>query len=212
LSANPTPVTPAGTMITAVVSDTSGVATLTGGTLKDKLYGTNYGAFQTPGGQGTFDFAMTWTALYQAHPISFAPGATEQRVVTATFYDMQNRTASQDLTLTLSCGDAVSGPCATACKYLAGDSNNCGTCGTVCSSSTVCVNGGPSSFCSCYQGHCAGITSANVHGGASCNATCQSVGGTCTANLCSGFPTGAMGQFNNNIACSAPGPYLCCCD
>jgi hypothetical protein len=210
LSANPNPVTPTGTMITAVVTDTSGVQTLTGGTLKDKVYGTSYGAFQTPGGQGTFDYAMTWSALYQAHPISFAPGGSEMRVVTATFFDMQNRTTSQDLILTLECGSSTGGPCSDGCKTLATDLSNCGACGNVCAMSNVCKKDSYNA-CSCQAGHCFDIIVTSVVGGSSCNAVCQSLGATCVTNTCSSLPTGAVNQSNSPIACSSGSPGACCC-
>jgi hypothetical protein len=202
-------VTPSGTTISALVTDTSGVGALTGGTLADKAFGTNYGAFSTPGGQGTFEYAMTWSALYQKHAISFPAGGTEARVVTATFYDTQSRTASQDLTLTLACSAATDSPCSDGCHDLSTDATNCGTCGTVCANTTVCKKGG--GVCACHAGHCFSFENPAVVGGGSCNATCQMVGGTCAANTCSGVPTGAVGPSNNSISCGASGPYACCC-
>jgi hypothetical protein len=214
LAANPNPVTPTGTLITAVVTDTSGVQSLTGGTLKDKVYGTSYGAFQTPGGQGTFTYAMTWSALYQANAISFPPGGSQQRVLTATFFDMQNRTASQDLTLTLECGAAASSPCSGGCLNLTADINNCGACGNVCAMSNVCKK---DSFmeCACHAGHCTDTILTPLGGGtvsgSSCNAVCQSLGGTCVTNTCTALPMGGANASNMPISCSAAGPAACCC-
>jgi hypothetical protein len=217
LAANPNPVTPTGTTITAVVTDTSGVQALTGGTLKDKVYGTSYGAFQTPGGQGTFTYAMTWSALYQANAISFPPGGSQQRVVTATFFDMQNRTASQDLTLTLECGSSTMGPCSAGCLDLTSDKNNCGACGNLCANSNVCKK---DTFlaCACQAGKCTDTIVTTLGGGSvsgsSCNAVCQSLGATCVTNTCPTLPMGgASSPQNQPISCSSttPAPGACCC-
>jgi hypothetical protein len=210
LSANPTPVTPTGTTVSALVSDSSGVTTLTGGTLTDKVSGTNYGAFSTPGGQGTFLYALTWSALYQAQAISFPAGGSEPRVVTAKFFDMDNRTASQDLTLTLSCGgSATEAPCSAAgCVDFSSDANNCGGCGVVCATKTVCSKG---IECACRSGQCSVIYTPVGAADTNCTAACATIGATCAANTCAGFPTGAEGNSNNAIACSAASPDGCCC-
>jgi hypothetical protein len=210
LAANPNPVTPTGTTITAVVTDTSGVTALTGGTLKDKMYGTSYGAFQTPGGQGTFTYVMTWSALYQANPISFPPGGSVQRVVTATFFDMQNRTASQDLTLTLECGSSSGSPCSMGCLNLTNDLSNCGACGNVCANSNVCKKDSYNA-CACHAGHCTDTIVTSVVGGATCNAVCQSLGASCVTNTCPTLPLGGASQTNTDISCAAAGPAACCC-
>jgi hypothetical protein len=210
LAANPNPVTPTGTLITAVVTDTSGVTALTGGTLKDKVYGTSYGAFQTPGGQGTFTYSMTWSALYQANAISFPPGGSQQRVLTATFFDMQNRTASQDLTLTLECGAAGTSPCSGGCLNLTADMNNCGACGNLCANSNVCKNN-IFMTCACQAGKCSDTISTQVVPGSTCNAVCQSLGATCITNTCPTLPTGAVDTLNHNSTCAAGSPGACCC-
>ncbi len=211
LTANPTPVTPAGTTISAIVADTNGVATLTGGTLTDKVYGTTYGAFATPGGQGTFDYALTWAAVYQAHAISFAAGASEARVVTARFFDNKGNTASQDLTLTLACTAATDSPCSTACADLMTDVDNCGACGTTCASKAVCQHGGAA--CACIAGRCTDTVTSLMETGATCNAVCGAVPATCVANTCPGLPTGAQDLYGNNFPCTQSSTvfHTCCC-
>ena len=211
LSANPNPLTPTGTTVSAVVTDTSGLSDLSGGTLTDKVYGTNYGAFVTPGGQGTFIFSLTWSELYQAHAINFAAGSSESRVVTANFFDAQSRTASQDVTLTLQCAAATDGPCSAGCTNLTTDGMNCGACGTVCTTASVCQQ---ENACACRAAHCSDIVfAARAGGGASCNAICQKLGGTCAPNTCNTLAMGAEGQTNNAIPCSdtTDAPYACCC-
>jgi hypothetical protein len=195
-------------MVSAVVTDTDGVATLTGGTLADKMYGTNYGAFSTPGGQGTFVYAMTWSALYQAHPISFAPGGSEQRVLTSTFFDMKNRTTSQDLTLTLQCGSATDSPCSDSCKDLATDESNCGSCGNACANGAVFKDAHADS--GCRAGHCSAVDDSDTLAGASCNAMCQTIGAKCVTNTCLSVPSGAGGPHYETASCSDTW-HVCCC-
>jgi hypothetical protein len=200
-------------MISAVVSDTSGVANLTGGTLIDQPSGTNYGAFLTPGGQGTFVYALTWQQIYQAQAITFAPGGSVQRIVIGRFFDNQGRSTEQSVTVTLECGDATSSPCSTACMNLTQDPDNCGVCATACSKTQTC---GAGASCQCLAGHCtARVATTNDKGtvsGASCDAACQSLGANCVANTCSGLPTGAIQPSNAAISCSSTStPGVCCC-
>jgi len=213
LTANPMPVTPTGTTISAIVSDSAGIASLTGGTLIDKVSGTTYGAFATPGGQGTFVYTLTWSAIYQASPIDFAPGASAQRVVTAHFFDVGGHTTSQDLTLTLQCGSATEGPCSTTCEDLASDPLNCGTCGKTCATTAVCTDA--TAGCACVAGHCSAVeySSATVVG-ASCNAMCSSIGAQCVSNVCPTVLTGGDGPHYVASTCSDTtySTHLCCCE
>jgi hypothetical protein len=212
LTANPTAVTPTmTTTISAIVSDTSGIGTLTGGTLLDKTTGTTYGAFGTPGGQGTFVYTLTWTALYTASAITFAPGANAQRVVTARFFDAMGRTATQDLTLTLQCDATTTSPCSSSCEDLANDVANCGTCGNACSGSAVCkaeVMG-----CSCVAGLCAAVVDSTNVAGASCALMCKSLGATCATNTCPLVPSGGDGPNYQTSTCADAtwAQHVCCC-
>ncbi len=205
LTANPTPVTPMGTTITAIVGD--GVSAITGGTLTDKVSGTTYGVFS---GKGAFAYSLTWAALYQADAITFHAGGSVQRVVTARFFDNNGHTTSQDLTLTLACGSAGESPCNDACYDFMTDAANCGACGTTCTSAVVCQQGG--SACACRRGHCSDTVNSEMETGASCDAVCQKLSAQCVPNTCAGFPTCAHDLSGNNVArCDSSAPFHTCC-
>jgi hypothetical protein len=200
-------------MISAIVSDTSGVADLTGGTLIDQPSGATYGAFSTPGGQGTFLYELDWQQIYQAQAISFAPGGSEKRVVTGKFFDNQARSTEGNVTLTLQCDDATSSPCSKACADLTNDIDNCGACGASCTSAKVYVDGNGGA---CIAGHCTSVDATSAYGGhivgASCNAACASIGATCVTNTCTLLPTGAIVADGAGISCaSTSAPSACCC-
>jgi len=187
LSANPTSVTPMGTTLTAIVAD--GVSPVVGGTLTDKASGTTYG---------------------QAKAIEFAAGGSDPRVVTARFFDNNGHTASQDLTLTLECGVSSESPCSDTCRDFMTDSANCGACGTTCTNSVVCQQGG--SACACRRGHCSDTVNSEMGEGASCDAVCQKLSAHCVPNTCAGFPTCAQDRDGNNVArCDSSSPFHTCC-
>jgi len=205
LTANPTPVTPMGTTITAIVADA--MSPVVGGTLTDKVSGTTYGVFS---GQGAFAYSLTWAALYQAKAIDFAAGGAETRVVTARFFDNNGHTTSQDLTLTLECGSSSESPCSDTCRNFMTDSANCGACGTMCTSAVVCQQGG--SACACRRGHCSDTVNSEMETGASCDAVCQKLSAQCVPNTCAGFPTCAQDRDGNNVArCDSSSLFHTCC-
>jgi len=205
LTANPPSVTPMGTTITAIVAD--GVSPVVGGTLTDKVSGTTFGVFS---GQGAFAYSLTWAALYQANAIDFPAGGSEPRVVTARFFDNNGHTTSQNLTLTLECGSSSESPCSDTCKDFITDSANCGACGTTCTNSVVCQQGG--SACACRRGHCSDTVNSEMEAGASCDAVCQKLSARCVPNTCPGFPTCAQDRDGNNVArCDSSSLFHTCC-
>lgn len=154
LSANPTTLSGwDSTTISAIVSDPDGLSDLSGGVLKDPSTGQTYGAFSTPGGQGTFTYSLTWDALNAMSPLTF-PAGGGTRAVEAVFYDNHGHTTAQQLTLTLRCSTSTNAICGGSCVDLSSDSNNCGSCGNAVASGGSCSNGQVA--CPQYQSVCNG--------------------------------------------------------
>jgi hypothetical protein len=186
LTASPSIVGSNGTTISAIVNEPPGGGTVSGGTLSDTLTNTPYGAFTTPGGQGTFVFALTWNALNMAQEIGVGLGQTAARMVTATFFDNEGRMTSQTLTLTLAC-EAGKAACNGNCISVQSDDQHCGSCTNDCSKF--------SADAVCSAGHCTQIeeTSTTLM---SCAAVCSAVGLQCDCPManpqafiqCRGYP------------------------
>ena len=219
LTADPLRVTPAtGTQISAIVSDPQGITDLAGGTLTDTATGVTYGAFGTPGGQGTFAFAVTWDMLNAASEIDLAASTTARRTLTAKFFDNEGNTVTQELTITLECATASEAACGGTCVDLASNVMNCGACGQVCASNLH----GSTMYASCRAAKCTwseGSTSRS-----SCDAVCGALGAACAASTCPYMPDGAVAGYTttaDDLGCSTTPPSVsgggtftgveCCC-
>jgi len=84
----------------AVVTDTGGVAMLTGATLVDPDTGVTYGSFGTPGGQGTFELVVAWKQLIQVKAVTDATN----RKFTAHFFDQGGSETTKSITVAIVCG------------------------------------------------------------------------------------------------------------
>lgn len=137
------------TTVSALVGDVDG--DLLGGSLLDVASGQTLGVFGTPGGQGTFSYVLTWSALNAAAPIDGPTGQT-MRVVRAIFVDGRSNQTSRDLTMSLSCGRLDGGVamslCSGVCADLSNDPSHCGQCrravpqGGQCQGGTVACTSG----------------------------------------------------------------------
>ena len=228
LSASPTDVGMSGTTISAIVTDPQGISDLAGGTVIDKSTGTTYGAFGTPGGQGTFVFTLTWTAMNDITPIDDMAGSREARTITARFFDNEGNTVSQDLTLKLACDVDTQSACSGTCFDLTDNSNNCGSCGYVCkSNATLGLNAA-----TCATSLCTSVQESTNR--VSCTDLCAASGATCSTtctdtNLSTGglavYNDTTSGLFADSLGCtavpaatdtsgSAAAPFVqmdCCC-
>jgi hypothetical protein len=160
--------------VVAIVGDPQGLSNLAGGQLVSAS-GAVLGAFVAEG-QGTYSLTLSWDALNASSPINF----TGQASVTnrATFADVQGRTASQDLPITLYCGTgaAPDAACAGRCVDLT-SLDTCGSCTTSCA---VVSSFGPQDVACRSPGTCVfdlGVYGLSPDGG--CAATCEIAGGTC---------------------------------
>lgn len=114
--------------IVALVTDPQGIDDLIGGELL--LGSINLGAFATGAQEGAYEISLSWQDMQDAQAIEFPYGETEERVLTARFYDQAGQNATRDLILTMTCnGEAA---CNGACIDTMSDHNNCGACGSVC--------------------------------------------------------------------------------
>ncbi|MBS2027101.1 MAG: hypothetical protein JST54_04280 [Deltaproteobacteria bacterium] len=143
LTANPTTIGPGGsTVISAIVSDPDGLSDLAGGTLAAPSGSGTYGAFSTPGGQGTFTFTLSWSELQSVSAFEI-PAGGKSISVSATFFDNHGHSTTQTLNLTAACSPSGDATCSGSCTDLQTDPNNCGSCGNVVASGGSCVNGSP---------------------------------------------------------------------
>jgi hypothetical protein len=132
-------------VVSALVTDPDGVQDLVGGTLADAAANSTYGAFTTPGGQGTFTYSLKWSAVDMAKAIGDLPSGGGTRDVVATFFDSHGHATSKTLTLTLGCPVVTDGVCDGACVDLEMDPKNCGACGVIVNTvgGLSCKNGAP---------------------------------------------------------------------
>jgi hypothetical protein len=153
------------------------------------------GAF-TAEGQGTYSLTLSWDQLNAFSAINF----TGQASVTsrATFYDIEGRTASRDVAITLYCGSgaAPDAACAGRCVDLT-SLDTCGSCTTSCASVSAF---GPQDVACQSPATCVfdlGISDLSPDGG--CAATCAIAAGTCV----SGEVTTQDGTAILSVPCSS---------
>lgn len=174
LTANPTALTPgASTVISAIVSDPDGLSDLAGGTLKSST-GQTYGAFSTPGGQGTFTYSLSYSDMQALHAFDIPAGGGTQ-TVQAVFFDNHGHQTAQTLTLTVQCPTASNATCNGACTDLQADPSNCGACGGSVPSGGSCANGVPK--CTSGKTNCGGTcinTKSDINNCGGCGFTCSS--------------------------------------
>ncbi len=140
LVANPPKLTPTQTVtLSAVVTDPDN--NLAGGTLVDGL-GHQLGAFQTPGGQGTFTYLLTWSALTQQAPFDL-PSGGGSRTLKATFLDATGNATEASTVIALACDVQASGTCESTCVDLQTSPAHCGQCRAQVPDGGVCEAGKP---------------------------------------------------------------------
>ncbi len=154
----------------AVLTDTSGLSSLAGGTLQSPDGAIQYGAF-VAANQGSYQLDLSWAEINQTQPIDFSGGG--ERQFTAVFFNQQGRSASRSVSLGLGC-PAASAPdaCGGVCTSLLDDRDNCGSCGNACSSSLACAQAQcacPGSGASC-DGSCVDLETDPDHCGSCSNA------------------------------------------
>jgi hypothetical protein len=179
LSANPLPLTPSmPTVISALVSDPQGLATLAGGKLNDEN-GVTLGVFSTPGGQGTFTYALAWGALQQNSPINFSLDGGVRRV-TAIFYDADGNHIAEPF------------PVALACER-AGQVSNNGTCATpapACGVDSDCQSWAQTLKVTPFTAYCRSslcMVAVRAEPPTPCNAYCADKGLRCVIEVTSGI-------------------------
>jgi hypothetical protein len=166
-----------GTTISAIVTEAPGGAMVAGGTLIDKPTQHTYGAFSTPGGQGTFIYDLPWEAVNMVQPISFPAGSKGTRTVTARFFDSASNVTSQDLTLTVGCPAPTQAGCAGVCIDVLNDDRHCGSC------TNDCTALGVTTFATCSNGSCGHIEfNAPVTPTQTCAQVCTGHGLVCDCN------------------------------
>ncbi|HPH68399.1 MAG TPA: hypothetical protein PLF40_21730 [Kofleriaceae bacterium] len=100
---------------TAVLTDPDGIDDLIGGSLTSPDGTIQYGAFASPGQEGSYSIRLTWDAINQVEDITFA--TKERREFRAEFFDAAGHSAERLISIELSCNDryACDGNCASIC-------------------------------------------------------------------------------------------------
>lgn len=173
-------------IFSAVVTHPSGLDHIAGGTLTDASGAIQYGAFGSGTQKGGYQVALSWAEINQSDPINFV--TSDQRAFVAQFFDTDGRRSTKSITLTLSCDGKAA--CDGVCTDVTSDVKNCGTCGTVCSSTQKCNSG------VCGAPPKPGLKLATTP--ASCDsicamssATCDASGASCSQQLM-GYPAAAL--------------------
>lgn len=192
LSANPSVLHPGeSTVISAIVSDPDGLYDLAGGTLDDATTGKPYGAFGTPGGQGTFTQTISWSSIGAQKPITF-PSGGGTRELAAKFFDASGKSVVGKISLSLTCTRTADAICTGKCADLATDPKNCGACGVTAPVGQQCIGGTPA--CPAGKTNCSGVCvdlSSDVEHCGACTTSCTTYaqshgvsGMTCGAGIC----------------------------
>lgn len=168
-STNTSEIDPTDTVsFSVIVSDPQGIDDLIGGQLIDPG-GSTYGTFSTASEEGAYSLSLGWSQVNTVRTIEFEAGSSENRTFRAQFYDAEGNSATDDLSVRLSCARSDEGACDGECISLSSDSDNCGACGNVC----------PRGSYGCAQGHCLVESTCATDVTSNCNQICARDGDVC---------------------------------
>jgi hypothetical protein len=206
LASSATTIEPGDTfVVTAVMTDPDGLEDLAGGALVDES-GSTFGAFGTGTQKGGYQIDLSWSSLDKAKRINFAQGAQGKRTLKAQFFDSAGHLSEKTIDIGLSCSGKAA--CDGACVDTTNDADNCGTCGTTCSSASG-EPGYEKRFC--HAGKCAQLGACGTHYQfATCASYCANKGKTC-ANACGNGQSGQLG-FTENACGAGVATYESCDD
>ena len=97
-----------------IVSDPQGIDDLIGGQLIDPG-GSTYGTFSTASEEGAYSLSLGWSRVNTVRTIEFEAGSSENRTFRAQFYDAEGNSATDDLSVRLSCARSDDGACGNVC-------------------------------------------------------------------------------------------------
>ena len=114
-STNTSEIDPTDTVsFSVIVSDPQGIDDLIGGQLIDPGGGT-YGTFSTASEEGAYSLSLGWSRVNTVRTIDFEAGSSENRTFRAQFYDAEGNSATDDLSVRLSCARSDEGACDGEC-------------------------------------------------------------------------------------------------
>lgn len=117
-------------LITAVVDDVDGLASIVGGSIRTADDDTVIAPFVLRG-DGVYDVELSWSTLNQTIGIEFE-ASTQTLDLAAVFFDTSSLEGSQTFPLILDCGGETMYACSGVCVDAASDFRNCGACRNTC--------------------------------------------------------------------------------
>lgn len=162
-------------LFTASVTHPDGEESISGGNLNTPDGLVTYGPFTSVGG-GNYSVEIRWNQIHDVSPIVFED--QEIRTFQAHFHDLEGRSATRTVDLTLTCDGNVA--CDATCVDLRIDVINCGGCGNNCSIRDG-IGGCESGACLPTLSECFDVSDFST-----CEDYCSSIGESCAESSCGG--------------------------